>query len=146
MTLPERTKQDMEMLLGLALGGVPPDDANDMLERINQRDTVGDHRLEEHGDDAWDAGPFEATGTVRVQKVASRIEGRESFEAEGFQFGPPLEDDPLFCEAVFPPNWSLRATDHNMWFEILDDEGNVRATMFYKSAFYDRDAFLRWRS
>ena len=61
----------------------------------------------------------------------------------GVKFGPKLADDPLFCEAVLPKGWKKRATDHDMWSELVDDKGVVRASIFYKAAFYDRKAFIR---
>ena len=48
----------------------------------------------------------------------------------------------LFSEVQLPEGWTIRATDHSMWNEVLDDKGEVRATYFYKAAFYDRDAFI----
>jgi predicted secreted protein len=30
-----------------------------------------------------------------------------------------------------------------MWSYIVDDEGTQRVAIFYKAAFYDRDAFMR---
>jgi len=68
---------------------------------------------------------------------------KEDFEALGFKFGEPVEGDPMFCEATLPDGWKKRATDHSMWSEIVDDTGKVRAMIFYKAAFYDRDAFIR---
>ena len=41
-----------------------------------------------------------------------------------------------------PNGWKKQATDHSMWSELIDDKGKVRATIFYKAAFYDQRAFL----
>lgn len=65
------------------------------------------------------------------------------FAEMGIIFGASTPDDPLFCEATLPAGWSKRATDHSMWSEIVDEIGKVRASIFYKAAFYDRDAFIR---
>ena len=80
---------------------------------------------------------------VRSAQLPTDIAGKEILEAAGIVFGEPHEKDPLFCDAVLPPGWTKRATEHSMWSELLDEHGRVRATIFYKAAFYDRRAFLR---
>ena len=72
----------------------------------------------------------------------------------GITFGDPAEsddplfvdaqlpDDPLFVDAQLPDGWRVEATDHSMWSNLLDDQGMVRGSIFYKAAFYDRDAFM----
>ncbi len=69
-------------------------------------------------------------------------DGRGELEAAGVVFGEPCEDDPLFCVAQLPAGWKKRGTDHSMWSDLIDDEGRVRATIFYKAAFYDRRAHM----
>lgn len=69
-------------------------------------------------------------------------ECRQALESAGVVFGEPYEDDPLFCIAQLPEGWSKRATDHDMWSELIDGTGKVRAGIFYKAAFYDRRAML----
>jgi len=49
-------------------------------------------------------------------------------------------DDPLFYEATFPKGWTIKATDHSMWSDVLDERGAKRGSVFYKAAFYDRSA------
>lgn len=79
---------------------------------------------------------------VESTQLPSKIRGREELEAMGIKFGEPCADDPLFCDAELPAGWKKRATDHSMWSELVDNEGEVRARIFYKAAFYDRDAFI----
>lgn len=67
---------------------------------------------------------------------------RTALEAAGVKFGEPHKGDPLFCRAELPAGWTKRATDHSMWSELVDADGKVRANIFYKAAFYDRDAFM----
>lgn len=50
--------------------------------------------------------------------------------------------DDLFVHCQLPEGWQKRATDHSMWSELIDAEGLKRASIFYKAAFYDRDAFV----
>ena len=66
---------------------------------------------------------------------------REAWEKFGFEFIDDYEDEVLI-EAKLPEGWSIRATDHSMWNEIVDANGYVRGKMFYKSSFYDRDAHM----
>ena len=97
-----------------------------------------------------DPGAIEAQETrgqeqlvASTQLPACVLHGdRAVLEAAGVQFGQLLADDPLFCDVTLPKGWEKRPTDHSMWSELVDDKGRVRATMFYKAAFYDRDAFL----
>lgn len=49
--------------------------------------------------------------------------------------------DDMFYNVVLPDGWEIKATEHTMWNEVLDDKGRKRMTIFYKAAFYDRDAF-----
>ena len=59
----------------------------------------------------------------------------------GVMFGSICEDE-LFREATLPPGWKKVATDHSMWTDLVDEGGQVRASIFYKAAFYDRGAAL----
>jgi len=51
-------------------------------------------------------------------------------------------NDELFFNVKLPEGWRLRATEHPMWSHLIDESGKVRASIFYKAAFYDRDAFI----
>lgn len=50
--------------------------------------------------------------------------------------------DDLFVNATLPPGWSKVATRHSMWSDLVDGRGLIRGSVFYKAAFYDRDAFF----
>lgn len=67
---------------------------------------------------------------------------REEFEALGFSFDKPDPHDPLFAPATLPDGWTREGSDHAMWSYIVDQLGRRRASIFYKAAFYDRDAFM----
>lgn len=54
--------------------------------------------------------------------------------------------DDLFWGVQLPGGWEIKATDHSMWNDLIDDKGRVRATFFYKAAFYDRDAFINFNT
>lgn len=64
------------------------------------------------------------------------------FKALGFTFGEPHGRDPLFRPATLPEGWKREGSDHAMWSYILDEKGRKRVSIFYKAAFYDRDAFM----
>lgn len=67
--------------------------------------------------------------------------GREQFEEMGVKF---LDDtDGIFVNVELPPKWKLEPTDHSMWNNLVDEKGNKVAEIFYKAAFYDRNAFMR---
>ena len=61
----------------------------------------------------------------------------------GIVFGDAIPGDGIFRSATVPNGWKLRPTEHSMWSELVDDAGTVRASVFYKAAFYDRSAFIR---
>lgn len=63
-------------------------------------------------------------------------------EKFGVKFLGPVDGDPLFQYVELPKGWEKGATDHSMWSKLVDDKGRDRASIFYKAAFYDRDAFL----
>ncbi len=65
---------------------------------------------------------------------------RKDFENMGIVFGEDV--DSMFCKAILPENWKIKSTDHSMWFNLLDDQDRIRATMFYKGEAWDYDAFL----
>ena len=52
--------------------------------------------------------------------------------------------DDLFLDVVLPEGWKVESTDHSMWNRLVDNKGRERATIFYKAAFYDRDAFINF--
>lgn len=70
-------------------------------------------------------------------------EEKQTFEELGFVFGEPVAGDPLFQHAKLPDGWRKEPTEHSMWTKIVDDRGVDRVEIFYKAAFYDRDAFMR---
>ncbi len=72
------------------------------------------------------------------QTLPLELHGREHFEALGFVFGATVDN--LFQEATFPVGWKKQPTDHSMWSDLVDGDGNKRGSIFYKAAFYDRSA------
>jgi len=66
---------------------------------------------------------------------------RETLTKCGIIFCTDADD--LFVHVILPDGWKKRATNHPMYSDLLDDKGRVRATIFYKAAFYDRRSDMR---
>jgi len=66
---------------------------------------------------------------------------RAAFEAMGIAFLGEADD--LFAYVELPEGWEKRATGHAMHSDLLDELGRLRASIFYKAAFYDRSAHMR---
>ena len=81
---------------------------------------------------------------VESTDLPSRLNGGsdDDFIALGFAFGEPHARDPLFRPATLPEGWRREGSGHAMWSYILDEKGRQRVSIFYKAAFYDRDAFM----
>lgn len=79
---------------------------------------------------------------VHSDRLPAKMGDQAAYEALGFTFGPVDEDDPLFRPATLPQGWEKRATDHSMGSVIVDTLGRERVSIFYKAAFYDRDAHM----
>lgn len=93
-------------------------------------------------------------GGIEAQEKAGQIEqslqdtlpidmhgcSQADFEKLGFKFLNKI--DRLFWQCEFPKGWRKKPTDHSMWSDLLDDKGRKRAGIFFKAAFYDRDAFI----
>lgn len=58
----------------------------------------------------------------------------------GFKLGEQVEGDPLFRHVTLPDGWTRKGTSHAMHSHILDERGLPVVGIFYKAAFYDRDA------
>lgn len=69
-------------------------------------------------------------------------DSRAILEAAGVKFLEAVPGDPLFQYVELPVGWKKVGTDHSMWSKLVDDQGRERASIFYKAASYDRDAFM----
>lgn len=101
-------------LLAMAIGG---ESAIDLQERRGQSALTRE----------FDTLPVQGLGYNRA-----------ALEALGFQIGERVDD--LFVSVVPPEGWRLRRTSHPIHNDILDADGNVRGSLMYKAAIYDRDA------
>lgn len=69
-------------------------------------------------------------------------DARPALEKAGVRFLGTVDGDPMFQRVTLPPGWEIKRTDHNMYTNLCDEKGRVRASIFYKAAFYDRSARL----
>lgn len=117
-----------------------------MIENSANRDPLL-HLLGAMGGNDRYIADMESTGQrqlVHSDRLPVKLNGDTDadFEAVGFAFGEPDKADPLFRPATLPKGWSREAGDHSMWSYIVDAHGRRRVSIFYKAAFYDRDAFM----
>lgn len=75
-------------------------------------------------------------------KMGIRDDAKDFYEKVGIKVIGLTEGDEMFYDVELPEGWEKRSTDHSMWSELIDDKGRKRAGIFYKAAFYDRDAFI----
>ena len=111
-----------------AQNGESPSKAIENQERRGQTDVVRNQRLPKKGNS------YDTQSDIEPIKV--------QYESIGIQVID--EHDDLFWNVRLPEGWEIKATDHSMWNELFDNKGRKRATFFYKAAFYDRDAFIRF--
>ena len=69
---------------------------------------------------------------------------RPRWEALGVKILDKEEElaDPLFCRVEMPAGWRKVPTDHPLWTDLVDEGGQVIASICYKAAFYDRHAHI----
>lgn len=121
MNSPHNTsKIDPLLLLADMMGAGGPSDAIERMEAQGQREMVNSTAL-----------PTRLNSGTEADLIAL-----------GFTFGDKVQGDPLFRQATLPDGWKREGSDHAMWSYIVDELGRRRVSIFYKAAFYDRDAFL----
>lgn len=69
---------------------------------------------------------------------------KELYESMGIEVVGPTERDDQFYDVKLPAGWKKVGTGHAMWTDLVDDKGVKRASIFYKAAFYDREAFINF--
>jgi len=77
-----------------------------------------------------------------IDRYSSDKRGIEALEAAGVEFDWKDMSDKLFVPVKLPPGWQKVHRDHAMYMWLVDENGRRRGDIFYKSAFYDRDAFM----
>lgn len=66
---------------------------------------------------------------------------REEWEQLGFSFVDIYGDDVL-CKAIMPFGWEVKPTQHPRYFNILDEKGLKRGSMYYCPEFDNRRASM----
>jgi hypothetical protein len=87
---------------------------------------------------------------VNSDVLPSKINSPRGFDVKakmtdelGFKFGELVDGDPLFQHVELPKGWKKVAdSGSDMWSQVVDEQGRERISIFYKAAFYDRDAFM----
>lgn len=122
----DTTKIDPALILleAMARGGAPG--MIEAQEARGQREAVNSDQLPTKGLLGADRATWEAMGIKILEPDA----------------GTTSSKDALFTAVELPKGWKKEATDHSMWNNLVDDKGRIRATFFYKAAFYDRDAHI----
>lgn len=67
---------------------------------------------------------------------------KDEYEKMGIKVIGKTKGDDQFYDVKLPVAWNINPTDHPMWSTLFDEHGKKRATIFYKAAFYDREAFV----
>ena len=103
----------------------------DDIEKLLIAATPGGIEQQEANGQSW---------MVRNRVIPRLILGatRRQLTGIGFRFGTNV--DALFVECKLPAGWKMVSTDHNMYSDLQDDQGRVRAEVFYKNSSYDRSA------
>lgn len=81
---------------------------------------------------------------ANINSLVNEYDIIEQYELLGIQVLGESDDDNLFLDVILPEGWKLIATDHPMWTNLIDENGGKRATIFYKAAFYDRNAHINF--
>ena len=72
--------------------------------------------------------------------------GKTALESAGVVFEGVVPGDGIFQFCKLPEGWRKVPTENSYWTDLVDDLGRVRASIFYKAAFYDRDAHMNVRT
>lgn len=137
----------------LAQEGKDPSQAIENQEKRGQQSVVKGMRLPKKTNEHTVPREISQRGVTNSMSYEERrdIVHRNIYEYTKTQYelmGIVIEKDfdDLFWSVSLPAGWEIRATDHTMWNELIDDKGRKRGTFFYKAAFYDRDAFMNFET
>jgi len=147
-------KEDQElqglMLIAFAMnGGV--DGAVEAVERLERERTTGPRGVKmPWGGDIVLALKMRKGTEYDTLYMARRMpkEDQEALENLGFLFydmkdDPDKSDDDTLQTVRVPVGWHFENTgDNGYWVNLVDPNGAIRGTQFYKGVFYDRRAFF----
>lgn len=83
---------------------------------------------------------------TRKMITSANVETYTKTEYEKMGIEVLNEADDLFWKVKLPEGWEIKATEHPMWNNLIDNKGRERANFFYKAAFYDRSAFTNLKT
>lgn len=83
---------------------------------------------------------------TRKKITSTNVETYTKLQYENMGIEIINEADDLFWNVKLPEGWEIKATDHTMWNDLIDNKGRKRANFFYKAAFYDRSAFTNLKT
>ena len=134
-----------------AMEGKDPTKAIENREKRGQQDVVRSHKLPilvNAGipDEYRARGITKEMGYKESHSIANKNKAeftKQQYERMGIRVIGKCDD--LFYSVELPEGWEIRATDHALWNDLVDNKGRTRARFFYKAAFYDRDAFINFR-
>lgn len=75
-------------------------------------------------------------------RQVSDLTPAQVYEKMGIVVKGETKGDKMFLDVLMPDGWIKTGTGHAMWSNLLDNTGRLRGTIFYKAAFYDREAFI----
>ena len=145
----------LTLMEGWILGqmGRDPAEAIELQEKRGQREVVRHQRLPKKVNNHTISNEIFFKGVSNDMSYEDRkvIVDKNLMEytvAQYEQMGIKIieEHDDLFLKVELPAGWEVKATDHTMWNDLVDNNGRVRAKFFYKAAFYDRDAFINFET
>lgn len=137
-------------LFGLVMGG----DAILLSERQGQADLVSASKGGTVAHLPWDFGIEGQPGVMRNYDYPYGHEMHHRDAGHVLQsWGIEIVTDPveasksgdLFFDVRLPEGWRIEPTEHSMYTNLVDANGWVRASIFYKAAFYDRKASISLR-
>jgi YD repeat-containing protein len=79
---------------------------------------------------------------TKLNTHSKMSDSAEVYSKLGITVIKKTDNDELFYDVKLPHKWSIQPTEHAMWSNLIDDKNRIRANIFYKAAFYDRDAFI----
>lgn len=129
-----------------SMEGEDPSKAIDNHLRREQRQVVKNHRLpiKTNGgipDDNRFKGVIDSMTYEEREKIVNKNIAeytKQQYEKMGIKVIKEYDD--LFYSVELPDGWEIKATDHSMWNDVVDDKGRKRISFFYKGG-YDVDAF-----
>lgn len=133
-----------------AMNGENPSKAIENQERRGQQTVVKNHRLPIKTNNGI-PNEYRFKGVTDEMEYEERkdIVDKNIVEYTKQQYGRMgikiiSKYNNLFYSVELPDGWEIKATDHSMWNDLLDNNGRKRASLFYKAAFYDERAFINF--